>query len=145
MVTDDEGKTAMQGGRTEGDGGSEDEDELDPVILEKFSPSSATATTSVHKNWTSVWKRTTEGANLSELIKIAEMNTARSHILNYEIYKVLAMKVDELHSTVAGADDIDAMRLENQVLHSELAFFEDSRARATYDVTKSETIQRTCA
>ncbi|KAL2544549.1 hypothetical protein Fot_13782 [Forsythia ovata] len=86
-----------------------------------------------------------EGANLSKLIKIAEMNTTRSHILNCEVYKVLAMKVDEQRSTVVGVEDIDAMHLENQTLRSKLAASEDARALATYNVTKSRTIQRACA
>ncbi|KAL2500489.1 hypothetical protein Fot_34337 [Forsythia ovata] len=53
------------------------------------------------------------------------------------------MKVDELCYTVVGAEDIDAMRLENQILCSELtvSVFEDTKARAIYDITKSRTIQ----
>ncbi|KAL2558881.1 hypothetical protein Fot_03620 [Forsythia ovata] len=43
------------------------------------------------------------------------------------------MKVDEQRSTVVGTENIDAMRLENQTLRSELAVFEDAIARATYD------------
>ncbi|KAL2545724.1 Uncharacterized protein Fot_14957 [Forsythia ovata] len=65
---------------------------------------------------------------------MAEMNTVQSYVLNCELYKVLEMKVDDLRSTVAGADNIDAMRLENQILRSELAIFEDSMARAIYDL-----------
>ncbi|KAL2545786.1 hypothetical protein Fot_15019 [Forsythia ovata] len=116
------------------------QDELDPAILGKLSSLSATAAASIYKYWTSVWERTTEGTDLSELIKMAGMNTAQSHVLNCELYKVLEMNVDDLRSTVAGANDIDAMRLENQIIHSELAIFEDVRARAMYDVTKSGTI-----
>ncbi|KAL2552657.1 hypothetical protein Fot_06276 [Forsythia ovata] len=86
-------------------------DELDPAILERLPPSSATAAASIHKYRTSVWARATEGANISELIKMAKMNTARSHVLNCELYKDLAMKVDELRSIVVGTEDIDALRL----------------------------------
>ncbi|KAL2521068.1 hypothetical protein Fot_24991 [Forsythia ovata] len=121
------------------------QDELDPAILEKLPPSSATAVASVHKYWTSFWTRTTKGADLSELIKIAEMNIVQSHVLHCELYKVLAIKVDEQRSTIVGVEDINAMRLENQTLRLELTDFEDARARATYDVTKSGTIQRACA
>ncbi|KAL2548460.1 hypothetical protein Fot_09990 [Forsythia ovata] len=92
------------------------QDELDLVILEKLPPSSITPAASVHKYWTTVWVRATEGAVLSELIKMAEMNTARSHVLNCELYKVLAMKVDKQRSTVVGTENIDVMRLENQTL-----------------------------
>ncbi|KAL2508696.1 hypothetical protein Fot_32343 [Forsythia ovata] len=52
------------------------QDKLDFAILEKFPPSSATTVTSVHKYWTSVWARGSEGADLSKLIKMVEMNTA---------------------------------------------------------------------
>ncbi|KAL2529227.1 hypothetical protein Fot_21828 [Forsythia ovata] len=75
---------------------------------------------------------------------MAEMNTIRSHLLNCKLYKVLAMKVDELRSTVVGAEDIVALCLENQTLRSELAVSEDARARAIYNITKSGTIEKTC-
>ncbi|KAL2489759.1 Uncharacterized protein Fot_43051 [Forsythia ovata] len=79
-----------------------------------------------------------------ELLKLAEMHTSRSHVLNCELYKVLAMKVDELRSMVGGDEDVDALRLENKDLREQLAFFEDARARAIYDITKAKTIQRAC-
>ncbi|KAL2552653.1 hypothetical protein Fot_06272 [Forsythia ovata] len=75
---------------------------------------------------------------------MAKMNTARSHVLNCELYKDLAMKVDELRSIVVGTEDIEALRLENQTLRSELEISEDARVRAIYDITKSGTIQRVC-
>ncbi|KAL2529772.1 hypothetical protein Fot_22373 [Forsythia ovata] len=99
------------------------QNELDPTILDKLPPSSATTAASIHNYWTSIWKRATEGTDLSELIKMAEMNTAQSHVLNCEFYKVLAMKVDELCSMVVGVEDIDALRLENQTLLSKLEVF----------------------
>ncbi|KAL2546663.1 hypothetical protein Fot_15896 [Forsythia ovata] len=118
---------------------------LDHAILEKLSRSSAKAATSVHKCWISVGTRATEGAHPLEMIKMAEMNTAQSHVFNCELYKVFVMKVDELRSTVVGAEDINALRLENHILRSKLAIFEDARARTVYDVTKSGTIKRMCA
>ncbi|KAL2538191.1 hypothetical protein Fot_19582 [Forsythia ovata] len=102
------------------------------------------AATSIHKYWTSVLAKATEGTGLSELIKMAEMNTTRSHVLNCELYKIFAMKIDELHSKVEGAKDIDALHLENKALRAQLLVIEDVRARAIYDITKSGTIQSIC-
>ncbi|KAL2559090.1 hypothetical protein Fot_03829 [Forsythia ovata] len=160
-VVDDEGETSMLRGSTEDDGEAENflktkrgRDALswrvgehascsrsaDPAILEKLQHPSTTVVASIHKYFTSVWERATEGVDLSELIKMAEMNTARSHVLNCELYKVLMMKVDKMRSTVVGVEDINALRLENQALRSELAASEDANARAVYDITKSGTI-----
>ncbi|KAL2500988.1 hypothetical protein Fot_34836 [Forsythia ovata] len=69
------------------------------------------------------------------------MYTFRNHVLNCEMYQVLAMKVDELRSTVEGAEDIDAWSLENTALHAQLNFFEDAKVWAVYDITKAGTIQ----
>ncbi|KAL2508422.1 hypothetical protein Fot_32069 [Forsythia ovata] len=102
------------------------------------------AVTSVYKYWNSVWAKATEGAGLLEMIKMAEMNTARSHVLNCELYKIFTMKIDELHFKVVGAEDIDALRLENNALRAQLAITKDVRARAIYDITKYGTIQRMC-
>ncbi|KAL2549757.1 hypothetical protein Fot_11287 [Forsythia ovata] len=77
-------------------------DELDPTVLGKLSASAAIAAVSVHKYWTSAFGKAADNAELMELLKLAEMYTSRSHVLNYELYKVLAMKVDELRSTVGG-------------------------------------------
>ncbi|KAL2559719.1 hypothetical protein Fot_04458 [Forsythia ovata] len=93
------------------------QDELDLAILEKLPPSS------VYNNWTSVWARATESADLLELIKMAEINTAQSHVLNCKVYKMPAMKV----------------------LHARLAIVKDARAQALFQLTKSQTIQRMCA
>ncbi|KAL2489147.1 hypothetical protein Fot_42439 [Forsythia ovata] len=54
------------------------------------------------------------------------------------------MNVDELRSIVGGGEDIDALRLENKDLQEQLAFSEDARARAIYDITKAGKIQRAC-
>ncbi|KAL2489455.1 hypothetical protein Fot_42747 [Forsythia ovata] len=120
------------------------QDELDPTILEKLSYSSAMVAASVYKYWTSVWARVKESADLLQLMKIAEMNIARSHVLNCKLYKVFAMKVDELRSKVVGAKDIDALHSENKALCVQFVPAEDARAQAVYDVTKSGTIQRMC-
>ncbi|KAL2474089.1 hypothetical protein Fot_49825 [Forsythia ovata] len=79
-----------------------------------------------------------------ELLKLAEMYTSRSHVLNCELYKVLAIKVDELRSTVGRDEDVDALHAENKDLQEQLVFSEDARARVTYDITKAKTIQRAC-
>ncbi|KAL2494325.1 Uncharacterized protein Fot_38082 [Forsythia ovata] len=44
----------------------------------------------------------------------------------------------------AGRNDLDALRSENKDLRKHLAFFEDARARAIYDITKSKTIRKAC-
>ncbi|KAL2553532.1 Uncharacterized protein Fot_07151 [Forsythia ovata] len=83
------------------------QDEIDPDILEKLLAPSAIAAASVHKYWTSSWAKTADNAELLEMLKLAEMYTSQYHVLNCELYKVLTMKIDELHSTVVGAEDID--------------------------------------
>ncbi|KAL2457286.1 hypothetical protein Fot_56383 [Forsythia ovata] len=76
------------------------------------------------------------------------MYTSRSHVLNFELYKVLVMKIDELCSTVGRDDDADAdadaLCLENKDLWEQLAFYEDVRAHAIFDITKAKMIQRAC-
>ncbi|KAL2509046.1 hypothetical protein Fot_32693 [Forsythia ovata] len=73
---------------------------------------------------------------------MAEMSTARSHVLNCELYKVLAMKIDELCSTAKGSKNIDELHSENKILHLRLVVLEDARAQAEFKIIKSETIQR---
>ncbi|KAL2530159.1 hypothetical protein Fot_23592 [Forsythia ovata] len=51
------------------------------------------------------------------------------------------MKADELRSTVEGGNNIDTLRSENNDLCAQLAFFEDARAWAIYDITKDGMIQ----
>ncbi|KAL2529609.1 hypothetical protein Fot_22210 [Forsythia ovata] len=58
---------------------------------------------------------------------------------------MLAIKVDELHSTVVGAEDIDALCSENKVLHARISNVEDVRAQVVLQLTKSQMIQRMCA
>ncbi|KAL2496241.1 hypothetical protein Fot_39998 [Forsythia ovata] len=54
------------------------------------------------------------------------------------------MKVDEIHSIVGEDEDAEAMRTEIKRLWARLAFSEDARTRATYDITKAQTIQKAC-
>ncbi|KAL2489130.1 SPRY domain-containing protein [Forsythia ovata] len=115
-------------------------DELDPTVLGKLLALAAIAAASVHKYWTSAFEKAADNAELIELLKLAEMYTYRSHVLNCELYKVLAMKVDELRSTVRGDEDVNALRSENKYLGERLAISEDVRARAIYDVTKAKRI-----
>ncbi|KAL2550191.1 Uncharacterized protein Fot_11721 [Forsythia ovata] len=70
------------------------------------------------------------------------MSTTWSHVFNCELYKVLAIKVDELRSMVTGEDDIDELRSENNILCSMLTIFKDARAQAEFKIIKSEMIQR---
>ncbi|KAL2545226.1 hypothetical protein Fot_14459 [Forsythia ovata] len=77
-------------------------DELDPTILGKLPAPAAIAATSINKYWTSAFEKAADNAELIELLKLAKMYTSCSHMLNCELYKVLAMKVDELCSTVGG-------------------------------------------
>ncbi|KAL2494211.1 hypothetical protein Fot_37968 [Forsythia ovata] len=77
-------------------------DELDPTVLGKLPPPAAIAVASVHKNWTFTFEKAADDAELMELLKLAEMYTSRSHVLNCELYKVLEMNVDELRSVTGG-------------------------------------------
>ncbi|KAL2559209.1 hypothetical protein Fot_03948 [Forsythia ovata] len=54
------------------------------------------------------------------------------------------MKVDELRSVIGGDEDVEALLAENKDLRGRLAFSEDARARAIYDVMKARTIQKAC-
>ncbi|KAL2483223.1 hypothetical protein Fot_44667 [Forsythia ovata] len=114
------------------------------MVLGKLPPPAAIAVASVHKYWTFAFGKAANDAELSELLKLAEMYTSCSHVLNCELYKVLQMKVDELCSVTRGDEDVEALRAENKDLRGRLAFSEDARARATYDVMKAQTIQKAC-
>ncbi|KAL2494046.1 hypothetical protein Fot_37803 [Forsythia ovata] len=100
------------------------------------------AAASVNKYWTSAFVKTVNNAELLEMLKLAEMYTSRSHVLNYELYKVLAMKIGELHSTVVSAKDINKLRSENKIFHLRLAVSEDTRVKAEYKISMAETIQK---
>ncbi|KAL2558715.1 Uncharacterized protein Fot_03454 [Forsythia ovata] len=91
-------------------------DKLDPTVLGKLPAPAAIATASIHKYWTSTFGKATDNAELMELLKLVEMYTSQSHVLNCELYKVLAMKVDELLSTVGRDEDVDVLRSENKYL-----------------------------
>ncbi|KAL2494814.1 Uncharacterized protein Fot_38571 [Forsythia ovata] len=120
------------------------QDKLDPTVLGKLPPPAANAAASVHKYWTSAFGEVAENVELTELLKLAEMYTSRSHVLNCELYKVLEMKVDKLRSVIGGDEDVEAMHAKNKDLQARLVFSEDVRARATYDVMRAQTIQKVC-
>ncbi|KAL2489063.1 hypothetical protein Fot_42355 [Forsythia ovata] len=115
------------------------QDELGPTILEKLPAPSVVAVASVHKYWTFSWAKAADNTDLSEL---AEINTTQSRILNCKLYKVLAMKVDKLRSTATDSKDIDELHLENKIIRSRFAIFEEARAQAEFKIIKSEMIQR---
>ncbi|KAL2549806.1 hypothetical protein Fot_11336 [Forsythia ovata] len=120
------------------------QDELDPTVLGKLPAPATIAAASFYKYWTSTFEKAADNAELMELLKLAEMYTSRSHMLNCELYNILAMKVDELRSTVGRDEDVNALRSENKDLRERLAIFEDARARAIYDVAKAKRIQSIC-
>ncbi|KAL2508763.1 hypothetical protein Fot_32410 [Forsythia ovata] len=72
---------------------------------------------------------------------MAEMNTARSHLLNYELYKVLAGYKE---SKAIGSKDSDELHLENKILFSKLDLVKEARWQAEYKAMKAETIQKVC-
>ncbi|KAL2553162.1 hypothetical protein Fot_06781 [Forsythia ovata] len=120
------------------------QDKLDPTILGKLPPAVAITATSVHKYWISAFGKAADTAEVTELMKLVEMYTSRSHVLNCELYKILEMKVDEIHSVIGEDEDVEAMQAENKHLRARLAFSKDARTRAAYDVTKAQTIQKAC-
>ncbi|KAL2493776.1 Uncharacterized protein Fot_37533 [Forsythia ovata] len=99
-------------------------DKFDPAILGKLPSPSAIDIASVHKYWTPAWAKATDNVDLLKLLKLVKMNTSRSHILNCELYKVLGMKIDRLHSTIMGAEDIDELHSKNKILRLRLAVFD---------------------
>ncbi|KAL2551618.1 hypothetical protein Fot_05237 [Forsythia ovata] len=120
------------------------QDKLDPPVVQKLPSPVVLAATSVHKYWTSSFGKAADTAKVTELMKLAEMYTSRSHVLNYELFKMLKMKIDEIHSVLGEDEHAEAMRAEIKHLRARLAFSEDARTRATYDVTKAQTIQKAC-
>ncbi|KAL2493852.1 hypothetical protein Fot_37609 [Forsythia ovata] len=90
-------------------------DELDPTALGKLLALAAIAATSVYKYWTFAFGKAIESSELTELL-------------------------NELHLMVREDKDVDA-RLENKDLREQLAFSEDARARAIYDISKAKMIQ----
>ncbi|KAL2529541.1 hypothetical protein Fot_22142 [Forsythia ovata] len=91
-------------------------DELDPTVLEKLPVPAAIVVASVHKYWTYAFEKVVDNAELMELLKLAKM----------------------------GDEDVDALRSENKGLREQLAFSEDARTRAIYNITKAKTIQMAC-
>ncbi|KAL2544435.1 hypothetical protein Fot_13668 [Forsythia ovata] len=120
------------------------QDKLNPSVVENLPPAVALAATPVHKYWTSSFDKAADTAKVTELMKLAKMYTSRSHVLNCELYKMLEMKVDEIHSVLGEVEDAEAMRAEIKHLRARLVFSEDAQTRATYDVTKVQIIQKAC-
>ncbi|KAL2538223.1 hypothetical protein Fot_19614 [Forsythia ovata] len=120
------------------------QDKLDPSVVDKLPSAVALAATSVHKYWTSSFGKAVDTAEVTELMKLAEMYTSRSHVLNCELYKMLEMKVDKIQSALGEDENAEAMRAEIKRLRARLAFSEDTQTRAMYDVTKAQTIQKAC-
>ncbi|KAL2548920.1 hypothetical protein Fot_10450 [Forsythia ovata] len=120
------------------------QDKLDPSVVGKLPPAVALAATSVHKYWTSSFGKAADTVEVTELMKLAKMYTSCSHVLNCELYKMLEMKVDEIHTVLGEDEDAEAMQAEIKRLRARFAFSEDARTRATYDVTKAQTIQKAC-
>ncbi|KAL2545902.1 MLP-like protein [Forsythia ovata] len=69
------------------------------------------------------------------------MSTARSHVLNCELYKVLASYVES--KTMDSKDD-DELPSKNKILHSKLALTEEARHQVEFKAIKSETMQNVC-
>ncbi|KAL2543871.1 hypothetical protein Fot_13104 [Forsythia ovata] len=92
------------------------QNKLDPSVLGKLLLVVALAATSVYKYWTSTFGKAADTAEVTELMKLAEMYTSRSHVLNCELYKMLEIKVDEIHSVIEEDEDVEAMRAENKRL-----------------------------
>ncbi|KAL2555480.1 hypothetical protein Fot_00219 [Forsythia ovata] len=57
---------------------------------------------------------------------------------------MLEMRVAEIQSALGEDENAEVMRAEIKRLRARLAFSEDARSRATYDVTKAQTIQKAC-
>ncbi|KAL2462281.1 hypothetical protein Adt_45701 [Abeliophyllum distichum] len=111
--------------------------ELDPTVLEKLPTAVAMAVTSVYRYWTPSFGKAVANADLTELLRLVELHTSWGHMLNCELYKVLAMKIEELRSMAGRGEDVDALCSENKDLQNRLAFSDDVRTRAVYDVTKA--------
>ncbi|KAL2528627.1 hypothetical protein Fot_21228 [Forsythia ovata] len=60
------------------------QDELDPTVLGKLPTPAAIVAASVHKYWTMAFGKATDNVELTELLKLVEMYTSWSHVLNCE-------------------------------------------------------------
>ncbi|KAL2497293.1 hypothetical protein Adt_22843 [Abeliophyllum distichum] len=89
---------------------------LYPDVLEELPPAVRQATVSVYRCWPPYFGKAVAGAELTELVRLAELHTSWSHVLNCEVYKMLSMKIEELHSTVERSEDVEALRAENKDL-----------------------------
>ncbi|KAL2501150.1 hypothetical protein Fot_34998 [Forsythia ovata] len=88
------------------------QDELDPSVVEKLPSAVALVATSVHKYWTSPFEKAVDTAEVTELMKLVEMYTSHSHVLNCELYKMLEMRVAEIQSALGEDENAEAMRAE---------------------------------
>ncbi|KAL2518845.1 hypothetical protein Adt_15092 [Abeliophyllum distichum] len=116
-------------------------DELDLIVLDILPILLAMATTSIHKYWTFTWKKAAEQANMLELVKLAEMKTVQSHVLNFELYMVL---VGFEGSKAVGSEDTNELRSENKILYLKLEFVEEARQPVEYKMMKAEMMQNVC-
>ncbi|KAL2559987.1 Uncharacterized protein Fot_04726 [Forsythia ovata] len=88
------------------------QDKLDLSVVDKLPSAVALAATLVHKYWTSSFGKAVDTAEVTELMKLAEMYTSRSHVLNCELYKMLKMKVDEIQFAFGEDENVEAIRAE---------------------------------
>ncbi|KAL2522119.1 Uncharacterized protein Fot_26042 [Forsythia ovata] len=88
------------------------QDKLDPSVVDKLPSAVALVATSVHKYWTSFFGKAVDTAEVTELMKLVEMYTSCSHVLNCELYTMLEMKVDEIQSVLGEDENAEAMRVE---------------------------------
>ncbi|KAL2479220.1 hypothetical protein Fot_48234 [Forsythia ovata] len=72
---------------------------------------------------------------------MAEMSTVRSHVLNYELYKVLAGYEE---SKIMGSEDADELRSENKIFCLKLDLTEEARQQAEYNAVKAKIMQKVC-
>ncbi|KAL2529109.1 hypothetical protein Fot_21710 [Forsythia ovata] len=98
---------------------------------------------SIHKYWTPTWKKAADDTNLSELVKMAELSTVQSHVLNCKLYKILVENIDEC-SKVVSSEDVDKLHSKNKILHSKLTLVDKARSGAEYKLIKFEMIQMVC-
>ncbi|KAL2538210.1 hypothetical protein Fot_19601 [Forsythia ovata] len=68
-----------------------------------------------------------------------EINTVQSHVLNFELYKVL---VGYEESKIVGFEDADELRSKNKVFFSKLDLAEEARRQTEYKVLKVQSIQK---
>ncbi|KAL2558791.1 hypothetical protein Fot_03530 [Forsythia ovata] len=90
-------------GSTQSSRGSTQTSTPDPYsqTKQKLSAPSAIEAAYVHKYWTPTWVKAVDNTDLSEFVKMAVMSTARSSVLNCELYKILAENDNEPSKVVS--------------------------------------------